>query len=282
MKVVLFCGGLGMRMRPLIPDPHSVSSYISEDLPKPMVHVGGQRPLLWNVMKYYAHYGHKDFILCLGFRGDVIKNYFLNYNEYLSNDFIMEDGGAKLNLLHGDIQDWRMTFADTGLTANVGQRLCAVKSYLKNETMFLANYSDGLTDVPLDEYLEKFKKTGKVAAFVCVRPPHTSHVVRASEEGNVTAIEHIREAGVWINGGYFIFRKEIFDYIHEGEELVEQPFRRLIEANQLFAFKYDGFWACIDTFKEKQALDEMIARGLTPWKVWGSDAKEAMPTALEE
>ena len=273
MKVVLFCGGLGMRLRPLTPDSAAGSTFISDDLPKPMVHIGGQRPLLWNVMRYYAHYGHKDFILCLGYRADVIKNYFLNYNEYLSNDFILEEGGNKRQLLSGDIQDWRITFVDTGLTANVGERLMAVRSHLEGDDVFLVNYSDGLSNLPLEEYIARFRQTGKVAAFVCVRPPQTSHVVKVAEDGTVIDIHHIRQAGVWINGGYFIFRKEIFDYMRPGEELVEEPFRRLIADKQLFAFPYEGFWACIDTFKEKQTLDEMVTKGITPWRVWSRESQ---------
>lgn len=275
MKVVLFCGGLGMRIRPLTPDGQS--SGFSDDLPKPMVHIGGQRPLLWNVMRYYAHYGHKEFILCLGYRADIIKNYFLNYNEYLTNDFVLEEGGAKRSLLKSDIHDWKITFVDTGLTSNVGQRLCAVKQYLEDEEMFLVNYSDGLSNVPLPEYMEEFKATGKVASFVCVRPPQTSHVVQVGADGCVEDIHHIREADVWINGGYFIFRKEIFDYMKPGEELVEEPFRRLISERQLYAYRYEGFWACIDTFKEKQTLDEMMTKGITPWRVWSKDSQATEP-----
>src|SRR5215210_4763777 len=137
MKVVLFCGGLGLRLRDY-----------SDSIPKPMVNIG-YRPILWHVMKYYAHFGHKDFILCLGYKADAIKNYFLTYDECISNNFVLSNGGKNLRLLHSDIQDWNITFVDTGLTANIGQRLKAVEPYLEQETMFLANYSDGLTDLPL-------------------------------------------------------------------------------------------------------------------------------------
>src|SRR4051812_32379317 len=137
MKVVLFCGGLGMRMREF-----------SEAVPKPMVPIG-YRPILWHVMKYYAHHGHKDFILCLGYKADVIKNYFLEYNECLSNDFVLSKGAKNIELLGRDIDDWNITFVDTGLTSNVGMRLRAVQKHLKGEEMFLANYTDGLSDVPL-------------------------------------------------------------------------------------------------------------------------------------
>jgi len=272
MKVVLFCGGQGMRLRPLSPAPLSLGDHDTGDLPKPMVPIGGQRPLMWHVMKYYAHFGHKDFLLCLGYRGEVIKDYFLHYDEYRTNDFVMTQGGKSLDLLHNDIEDWRITFLDTGLHSNVGQRLKAVQAHLEGEEFFLANYSDGLSDLPLPEYIEQFKATGKVGAFVCVRPPHTSHVVRVAKDGAVESIAPFRVADVWINGGYFVFRQNIFDYLQEGEELVREPFERLIAEGKLFGYKYSGFWKCIDTFKEKQELDELHARGSAPWQVWQNRA----------
>jgi glucose-1-phosphate cytidylyltransferase len=255
MKVVLFCGGLGMRLRDS-----------AESVPKPLASIG-YRPLLWYVMKYYAHYGHKDFILCLGYKGDMIKNYFLTYNECLSNDFILSNGGREVTLLHSDIQDWRITFADTGTSSNIGQRLRAIEHHLDGEEMFLANYADGLTDLPLPDYLDYFRRQDKIASFLCIRPTHTFHVVSA-ENGVVNDIQHIANANVWVNGGYFIFRREIFRYIHDGEELVEQPFQRLMKQRQLLAYKYTGFWACIDTYKDRQHLEDLYAGGQTPWQVW--------------
>src|SRR2546423_7053842 len=149
MKVVLFCGGLGLRIRD------------AEDIPKPMVQIG-YRQILWHVMKYYAHFGHKDFILCLGYRADAVKNYFLNYNECVSNDFVLSGGGKKLELFNSDIQDWKITFADTGINANIGQRLKAVEQHLDGEEEFLANYSDGLTNLPLPQQLAHFRQQNKV------------------------------------------------------------------------------------------------------------------------
>lgn len=258
MKVVLFCGGLGTRLREF-----------SENLPKPMVHIG-YRPILWHVMKYYAHYGHKDFILCLGYKADVIKNYFLNYNECTSNDFTLLDGGKKLQLLNSDIQDWKITFVDTGLTSNIGQRLKAVEKYLGDEEVFLANYSDGLTDLFLPEFLDCFYKHDKIASFLCVRPSHSFHLVSTKEDGVVSEIRDVKQAGIRINGGYFVFKKEIFKYINSGDELVCEPFQRLIDRQQLIAYKYDGFWACMDTFKEQQQLDDLYSQGKAPWEVWKS------------
>lgn len=261
MKVVLFCGGLGMRLR-----------NESEQLPKPMVHIG-YRPILWHVMKYYAHYGHKDFILCLGYKADAIKNYFLNYNECLTNDFVLAEGGKKVTLLNSDIHDWRLTFVDTGVTANIGQRLKAVEKHLDGEEVFLANYVDGLSDLPLPTYIDHFlERRQAIGSFVCVRPTQSFHVV-AVDGDRVSSIQHITDAGLWINGGYFVFRKSIFEYLHEGEELVVEPFQRLIAASRLMGYKYDGFWACMDTFKEKQQLEDLYTRGNAPWEVWKPSAE---------
>ena len=261
MKVVLFCGGLGMRIRD------------AENLPKPMVHIG-YRPLLWHVMKYYAHYGHKDFILCLGHRADAIKNYFLNYNECVSNDFILSAGGKNLELISSDIEDWRITFVYTGINANIGQRLKAVEKYLEGEKEFLANYSDGLTDLPLSQQLAHFREQGKVASFLCVRPNLSYHVVSLQEGTNLVADIHpIDNGDVRVNGGYFIFRKEIFNYIRDKEELVEEPFHRLLQEKQLLGYAYDGFWASMDTFKDRQQLENLYASGAAPWEVWRSNGK---------
>lgn len=256
MKVVLFCGGLGMRLRDN-----------AENVPKPLVHIG-YRPILWHVMKYYAHYGHKDFILCLGYKADSIKSYFLNYNECITNDFILAEGGKKITLLNSDIHDWHITFVDTGINANLGERLKAVQPYLKDEDLFLANYSDGLSDLPLHEYVNNFRGRDKVASFVSVKPSQTFHVVSMDGDDLVTDIQHVAKAGLRMNGGFFAFRREIFQYLRDGEELVAEPFQRLIADRQLIAYRYDGFWACMDTFKEKQQLEDLYTRGNAPWEVW--------------
>ena len=239
----------------------------SEAVPKPMVPIG-YRPILWHVMKYYAHYGHRDFVLCLGYKADVIKNYFLNYDECLSNDFVLSGGGKNLDLLGRDIEDWKITFVDTGLTSNIGQRLRAVQKHLSGEEMFLANYTDGLSDVPLPTLIQKFEKSGNVGVFVTVKPRASFHMIQADEHGGVQSIEHISRGGARINGGYFVFRQDIFSYMQEGEELVEIPFRRLIEKRKLMAYSHEGFWACMDTYKERQELEDTFSRGNAPWAVW--------------
>jgi glucose-1-phosphate cytidylyltransferase len=261
MKVVLFCGGLGMRIRDS-----------GDSVPKPMVTIG-YRPILWHVMKYYAHHGHKDFILCLGHRGDVIKNYFLNYSECLSNDFVLSEGAKKLDLLATDIHDWKITFVDTGLTSNIGQRLKAVEHFIGPEdTEFLANYSDGLTDLPLPSQIDHFRRHNTVASFVSVKPNISYHLVSAGSDGLVTSIEDIARSPIRINGGYFMFRREIFDHIGPGEELVNEPFQRLVRQRQLAAYEYGGFWMCMDTFKDRAQLEEIYSRGHAPWQVWNGKA----------
>jgi len=269
MKVVLFCGGLGMRLREY-----------SESIPKPMVTIGS-RPILWHVMKYYAHFGHKDFILCLGHGADAVKNYFLNYNECASNDFVLSGGGKNLELLNTDIHDWRITFADTGIHSNIGQRLKAVEKYLEKEDEFLANYSDGLTDLPLPQQVEHFRQQGKIASFLCVRPNLSYHLVSLREDSSslVSEIHAINNGSVRVNGGYFIFKKKIFDYIGEKEELVNGPFHRLIEEKQLIGYTYDGFWASMDTFKDKQQLEGLCSGGAAPWEVWKTNGNSEHSSA---
>jgi glucose-1-phosphate cytidylyltransferase len=257
MKVVLFCGGLGLRIRD------------AEDIHKPMVQIG-YRPILWHVMKYYAHYGHKDFILCLGHRAEAVKSYFLNYNECTSNDFVLSAGAKNIQLLNSDIQDWNITFADTGISSNIGQRLKKVQKYLEGEDEFLANYSDGLTDLSLTRQMDHFHREGKIASFLCVRPNLSYHLVSLQQGADslVSEIHAINNGSVRINGGFFIFKKRIFDYMRDKEELVMEPFQRLVAEKQLIGYPYDGFWASMDTFKDKQQLEGLCTGGAAPWEVW--------------
>ncbi len=255
MKVVLFCGGLGTRLRDY-----------SDSIPKPLVPIGS-KPILWHIMKYYAHFGHKDFILCLGYMGDKIKNYFLSHNPYLANDFTMRSGGKDLELMCNDLQDWNVTFVDTGLSENVGQRLKRVEKYLEGEEMFLASYSDGLTDIHLPAMVEEFEKSGKVVSFICAPPSQTFHVVTLGEKNRVGRIEYVRDSGLLVNCGFFVLRRQIFDYIQPGEDLVVQPFQRLISKDLLMGHKCERFWA-MDTFKEQQELSDLCSKGDAPWEVW--------------
>lgn len=263
MKVVLFCGGLGTRLR-----EHS------DTIPKPLVNVG-YRPIIWHLMRYYAHFGHKDFILCLGYRGDLIREYFLNYRDEMSTDFVLSEGGRRVELLAPALDDWRITFVDTGMHSNLGQRLMRVRHMLNNEDAFLANYSDGLTDLPLDVYLSQARQSGAVASLVAVRPSQSFHAVSCGADGLVTGIQDVGQSDYWINAGFFFLKQEIFNYLRDGEELVLEPFTRLIAKRRLFAYKYSGFWAAMDTFKDKIRLDRMEARGDCPWMVWEKPLKQA-------
>lgn len=254
MKVVLFCGGLGTRIRDY-----------SETIPKPMIPVGHQ-PILRHVMQYYSDYGHNDFVLCLGHKANVIKEFFLNSKPQTFADCVITNGGRDVQLLEeATAEDWTVTLIDTGIWRNIGERLWAVQDHVRNEKMFLANYSDGLTDVDLDDMVEKFEESGKLACFLAVRPPLTYHMVDMAEDGRVDAIRTSDTSEIWINGGYFLLRPEVFDYMREGEEFVQEPFERLIADNQLMAYKYDGFWRSMDTLRDWQMLQEMVEKGDMPW-----------------
>ena len=243
----------------------------ADDVPKPMVHIG-TRPILWHLMKYYAHYEHKDFVLCLGYKGNCIKDYFLHYDESVSNDFVWSQGGKNIQYLSRDIDDWKITFVETGANSNIGERLKAVEPYLRGEEMFLANYGDGLSDVPLPNMLETFEKSNAVASLLLVQPTASFDIVRAEPRGVVNDIRPLTDTDIWINGGFFAMRSEIFKYIQQGEELIREPFQRLIEKQALLAYKFNGFWQCMDTFKDKQHLEE-LNQAAAPWKVWNHGAK---------
>jgi glucose-1-phosphate cytidylyltransferase len=267
MKVVLFCGGAGMRLR----------GY-SDDVPKPMVQIG-TRPILWHLMKYYAHYGHVEFIICLGYKGNCIKDYFLHYDESVSNDFVWSQGGRKVQFLNRDIDDWTITFVETGINSTIAERLKAVQPYLRGEEMFLANYGDGLSDLPLPDLIQRFHQSNAVASLLLVQPTASFDIVGAGPEGEVIDICPLSQSNIWINGGFFVLRDEIFNYIQPGDELVREPFRRLIEKRALLAYKYSGFWHCMDTFKDKQRLDE-LNHGPAPWKVWNCCTVSGDETAV--
>jgi glucose-1-phosphate cytidylyltransferase len=256
MRVVLFCGGQGLRLHPS-----------TERIPKPLVQVGG-KPLLLLLMKYYSFFGHKDFILCLGYKGEEIKKFFLNYDECLSGDFVLSNGNKKQKLFKSDIEDWKITFADTGLNSNLGERLRAVRKYLKGEEMFLANYADGLTNMYLPDMIKFFVKSRKIGCLITVKPSVVFHYVSASKDDYVKKICQLNKTSVRINGGFFIFKKQIFDYIKPGEDLVNEPFQRLIKKRELIAYKYDGFWASLDTYKDKQRLDELASKSASFWEIW--------------
>jgi len=253
MKVILFCGGLGTRIREY-----------SENVPKPMIPLGHE-PILRHVMQYYSDYGHDEFVLCLGYKANVIKDFFLNSRPQTFSDCIISGDGRDVQLLDDNHKDWRVTLIDTGIWRNIGERLWASRRLVENDAMFLANYSDGLIDVDLDEMIRLFKASGKVGCFLAVHPPLTYHLADIGGDGQVREFRTSTTSDIWINGGYFLFRREVFDYMREGEELVIEPFRRLIEANMLMAYKHEGFWRSMDTLRDWQVLEDMVEKGNMPW-----------------
>lgn len=257
MKVVLFCGGLGMRMRGDSQSP----------VPKPMMPIGS-RPVLWHVMRYYAHFGHTEFVLCLGYGAQAVKDYFLDYRETASNDFVLTKGGIHLELLGRDISDWTITFIDTGVDTAIGERLRRVRPYLEDDELFLANYGDVLTDAPLNDHIEQFVATDAVAQFLSVSPQDSFHVVNVGDDGYVTGLVPVADMAMRINGGYFVLRQGIFDYLEQGDDLVMNGCIRAARDRRLRAVSYDGFWAPMDTLKERSALEQLYHQGVSPWALW--------------
>lgn len=268
MKVVLFCGGFGMRMR----DGAS-------DLPKPM-HPVGPRPLIWHVMRYYAHFGHTDFVLCLGYGAHHIKEFFLNYSETASNDFVLRAGSVEL--LGSDIQDWTITFVHTGLDSPIGERLRRVRPLLEGEEMFLANYADVLTDLPLNEMIKGFEASDAGAALLAVPPQSAFHAVEIDETDRISSITRLQDMPLWENGGYFVLRPEIFDHLPENGDLVEDGIAGLAARGRMMAHRHRGFWQPADTVKERTALEAAYQSGHRPWMLWDTPDREPLQAAIAE
>ncbi|MCV7235701.1 glycosyltransferase family protein [Mycobacterium branderi] len=255
MKVVLFCGGYGMRMRTAEDDV----------IPKPLQMVG-PRPLLWHVMRYYAHFGHKEFILCLGYGGEKIKDFFLRYRETESNDFVIRAG--QVELLDSDISDWAITFVDTGLESPIGERLRRVRKFLGDDEYFLANYADVLTDAPLDDIVERVIGSGAMASMLIVPPQSSFHCVDIATDGDIKEIAPVTKFPIWVNGGYFVLRQQVIDLIPENGDLVGDACTALAGTGGLIGYRHDGFWKPADTFKERAELDADYNNGIRPWMVW--------------
>lgn len=238
----------------------------SGPVPKPMVHVG-TRPILWHLMKYYAHYGHTDFVLCLGHGAEHVKRYFVEYDETVSNDFVLSQGG-RVDLLQSDIHDWRITFVDTGLDTLIGERLLSVRPFIGEDEWFLCNYADGVSDAPLDDMIAFAHDRDATLTFLGVHPNYTSHVVEHDAEGRVTSFAHVTQIGMRINGGFFVANRRLFDVLGVGEDLMGEAAETLVHQGELHTYVHDGFWACMDTFKEKRMLDDIHKTGHAPWEVW--------------
>ncbi|MGH1561908.1 glucose-1-phosphate cytidylyltransferase [Mumia sp. DW29H23] len=263
MKVVLFCGGLGTRIRT-----------DGSALPKPMTPIGN-RPILWHIMRYYAHFGHTEFILCLGYGAKAVKDYFLHYEETESNDFVLRNGCKEVELLGSDISDWTITFVDTGHETAIGERLRRVRQHLGDDEMFLANYGDGLSDAPMNDLIATLPDH-HVGSLLSVSPQDSFHVVGADADGNLTGLVAVADMDMRINGGFFVLRQGIFDYLDEGDDLVMNGCVRAAEDGRFTANRYDGFWACMDTVKERMQLEELNRTGNPPWAVWRKESEPAL------
>lgn len=258
MKVVILCGGLGTRMREE-----------TEFRPKPLVDLGG-RPILWHIMKLYAHYGFRDFVLCLGYRGNMIKEYFLNY-EAMNNDFTIclgKRAQIQFNDNHEE-QDFWVTLAETGADSMTGGRLKRVERYLKNEERFMVTYGDGVSDVDVAKLLEFHAAHGKLATVTTFRPVSRFGILDINNSNQVMSFIEKPKSDAWASAGFFVFERKILDYL-DGDECVleREPLEKLAEEGQLMAYNHDGFFYAMDTYREYQVLNDLWKSGAAPWKKW--------------
>ena len=259
MKVVIFCGGRGTRMREYSPT-----------VPKPLVPIG-PRPVLWHMMRYFAHYGHTEFILCLGYAGDQIKKYFMEYGEWESNDFVLHgngDGDHRIEMLGSDLDEWTITFVDTGINSLMGERLRRVRCHLGDDPEFLVNYADCLTDCDLGKVVDFHHEQDATVTLLGVPPTQSFHVIDLDTDGWIQSVGPANNAGIYINGGYMVMKPDVFESIGPGEELTSEPFNRLAAQGRLAAYRHDGHWIGIDSFKERQEMEELYVAGASWWTPW--------------
>ncbi len=259
MKTVILCGGYGTRIRD-----------VSEDLPKPMIPVG-RLPILWHLMKYYSSFGHNDFVLCLGHKGQVIKDFFLNY-ESNTRDCTITLGSKQEITFHTkhDEHEWKVTLADTGLETMTGGRIAKIKQYVDDETFFLT-YGDGLSDINIDALLSCHRKNGKTLTVTGVRPPGRFGEIQADENGIITEFnEKPQSSGGRISGGFFVCEPKLFESLPIQDNLVfeDAPMKSLVRNHELALYEHNGFWQCMDTARDWQLLNGLLSDGKAPWKVW--------------
>ncbi|HVF75628.1 MAG TPA: glucose-1-phosphate cytidylyltransferase [Acidimicrobiales bacterium] len=254
----MLCGGLGTRLREQ-----------TEFRPKPMVEVGG-KPILWHIMKIFSHYEIRDFVVCIGYRGDVIKEYFLDY-EARNNDFTISLGRSHEITFHDQHQesDWRVTVADTGLETQTGGRVKRVERYIDGDR-FIVTYGDGLADVDITKLLEFHESHGRLATITTVRPLSRFGVLDVGPEGEVQRFREKPQVDGWVNAGFFVFERAVFDYLDEDCVLERDPLERLAKEGQLAAYRHEGFWQPMDTYRESQLLNDLWSEG-APWRVWKQD-----------
>jgi glucose-1-phosphate cytidylyltransferase len=257
MKVLVLCGGQGTRLREE-----------TEFRPKPLVDIGG-RPILWHVMKLYAHYGHRNFVLCLGYRGDMIKEYFLNY-EAMTNDFTINLGRLHAVAYHAahQEQNFSVTLADTGPSTMTGGRVRRAQKYVKGDT-FMVTYGDGVADVNVEQLLDFHRRHGRLATITTVRPLSRFGMLNLGDDGAVTRFTEKPRLDGWASAGFFVFERRVFDYL-DGDDCVleREPLERLAAEGELMAYRHEGFFFAMDTYREYLALNDLWAAGQAPWKVW--------------
>ena len=258
MKVVLLAGGLGTRI--------SEESHLK---PKPMIEIGGS-PILWHIMKYYSHYGYNDFVICCGYKGYMIKEYFADYYLHRS-DITFDFADNNKMIVHNNIAEpWRVTLVDTGYNTQTGGRVKKIRKYTQNEP-FMLTYGDGVSNVDLNKLMEFHKEHGKIATMTAIQPGGRFGVLEIDQEKTITNFaEKNKEDGGWINAGFMILQPEIFDYIPDGEDVVLEraPLESLAKAGELKAYKHSGFWQCMDTLRDREALEYRINTKRAPWMVW--------------
>lgn len=256
MKVVILAGGKGTRLREE-----------TEFRPKPMVAVGSQ-PILWHIMKSYSFYGFDDFVICVGYKGEQIKQYFLNY-EFLNSDFTLSLDSYKKTILHDshNEKNWNVTIADTGHDTLTASRILKAKKYIGDNT-FLCTYGDGLANIDISSVVNFHKSHGKVATLCTVQPQSRFGILNLNEDGVVTSFKEKPEESEWINAGFFVFEPEIFDYLNENTMLESQPLQKLASEGNLMGYKHDGFWHPMDTYRDSQHLNDLWNEQNAPWKVW--------------
>ena len=254
MKVVILCGGEGTRMREQ-----------TEKIPKPLIEIGG-RPILWHIMKMYSSYGFNDFILCLGYKGGLIKKYFVEHEWRISN-FTLNTKKSEINYHNRVTDEWKITFVDTGIGTTKGERIKKIKDYIEDDDFFVA-YGDDVSDVNIKDVLKFHKKHGKVVTLTTINPHTNFGLLKLNEKGDVVGFKEKPRLEQWINAGFFVFNRKVFDYLKDGWELEDEVFRELAKKRQLKAYQHDGFWACMNTFKDMVELNSMWDTGTAPWKVW--------------
>jgi glucose-1-phosphate cytidylyltransferase len=259
MKVAILCGGKGTRLQER-----------TESIPKPLIEIGGM-PILWHIMKIYSHYGFNDFVLLLGYKGHKIKEYFVDGEPWRRSDFTLTsspNSPMRVDCHQQYAEDWRITFVDTGLETNTGGRVKRAQRYLDGDT-FMVTYGDGVANIDLLDLMETHQEHGRLATITAVTPQNQFGILKLDEQGAVQEFVEKPRMNDWVNGGFFVFQPEVFDYLDEDSVLEREPLERLAQDRQIMAYRHSGFWLCMDTYKDAVALDNLWNARQAQWKLWG-------------